>query len=259
MNNRRKIAIVTGASRSAGIGTAICHALAEDDIDVFFTHFKDYDSSEEGNGEEPNWPDQLAEQLMKEGIKAEHMALDLADRDAPQHLLDEVESRLGTPSILIHNATYQSQTTFRTLDDEIMDYYYQVNNRGPILLSTAFAKRFESMFTQEDNGRILFLVSGGPDPNNLAYIATKGAIKAITYPLAVGLAPIGITVNSVDPGPTDTGWMDDSLKEQLLPLFPKGRIGQPEDAAKLIRFLSSDEAGWITGQTLHSGGAFIGK
>ncbi|WP_079479844.1 SDR family oxidoreductase [Halobacillus salinus] len=256
-NNR--VAIVTGASRSKGIGTAICHALAADGIDVFFTHFRSFDSSVEGNGEEPEWPELLAKQLRAYGVRAEQMSLDLSFEDASVNLLDEVEKRLGTASILVHNATYQSETNFRTLDGSVLDHYYQVNNRGPILLSTAFAKRFEKAFPSGGDGRILFLVSGGPDPNNLAYIATKGAVKALTYPLAVGLASLGITVNSVDPGPTDSGWINNDLRDQLLPLFPKGRIGKPEDAAKLIRFLSSSEADWITGQTIHSDGGFLGK
>ena len=140
-----------------------------------------------------------------------------------------------------------------------MTEHYSVNNCGTILLSTEFAKRFEKAFPEKKGGRIINLVSGGPDPDNLAYIATKGAIIAITEPLSVGLAPVGITVNSVNPGPTDTGWMDDETKKRLAPLFPMGRFGTPEDAARLIRFLASDDAGWITGQLIRSEGGFLEK
>ncbi|BCG59130.1 hypothetical protein PUR_25550 [Paenibacillus sp. URB8-2] len=69
---------------------------------------------------------------------------------------------------------------------------------------------------------------------------------------------MNITVNAVDPGPTDTGWMDDDLKQILLPKFPMGRVGEPGDAAKLIAFLASDDAQWITGQIIHSDGGFRG-
>ncbi|MCA0970226.1 SDR family oxidoreductase [Halobacillus litoralis] len=256
-SENRKIAVVTGASREDGIGTAVCHALAEDGMDIFFTHFGKYDEIE-GNGQEHEWPSQLKEQLSAKGVRAAHMEIDFSISGSHQTLLDAVEKEWGTPSVLIHNATYQTDTDFRSLNAETLDTYYKINNREPILLSTEFAKRFEEM-GGSDEGRIIQLVSGGPDPNNLAYIGTKGMLKAMTYPLAVGLAPLGITVNSVDPGPTDTGWMDESLKEQLKPLFPKGRIGKAEDAAKLIRFLAGPESGWITGQTIDSNGGFLGK
>jgi len=93
-------------------------------------------------------------------------------------------------------------------------------------------------------------------PGKLAYVATKGAIEAFTITLAVEIAPRGITVNAVDPGPTDTGWMTEEVKRELLPRFPMGRIGQPEDVARLITFLASEDAGWITGQIIRSTGGF---
>jgi 3-oxoacyl-[acyl-carrier protein] reductase len=90
----------------------------------------------------------------------------------------------------------------------------------------------------------------------IAYIATKGAIDAMTITLSAELAPLGITVNAINPGPTDTGWMTPELEERLLPQFPFGRIGRPEDAARLIAFLASEQAEWITGQIIHSEGGF---
>src|SRR5690606_9401883 len=161
--------------------------------------------------------------------------------------------------VLINNATYEKSADFRTLTAEVLDRHYQVNNSGPILLSTEFAKRFEKAFPGKTGGRIINLVSKGPDPNNLAYIATKGTIIALTEPLSVGLAPIGITVNSIDPGPTDSGWMDKETKESLSRLFPTGNVGNPDDAARLVKFLASDESAWITGQVIKSEGGFVGK
>ncbi|HYP19306.1 MAG TPA: SDR family oxidoreductase, partial [Chloroflexia bacterium] len=93
-------------------------------------------------------------------------------------------------------------------------------------------------------------------PGKLAYVATKGALEAFTVTLSAEVAPSGITVNAVDPGPTDTGWVTDELREYLLPRFPMGRIGQPEDAARLIAFLASENAGWVTGQIIRSTGGF---
>jgi 3-oxoacyl-[acyl-carrier protein] reductase len=93
-------------------------------------------------------------------------------------------------------------------------------------------------------------------PEELAYAATKGAVEAFTVSLAAGVAAKGITVNAVDPGPTDTGWMTPDLQAFLLPRFPRGRIGTPDDAARLIAFLASEAAEWITGQVVHSNGGF---
>jgi 3-oxoacyl-[acyl-carrier protein] reductase len=90
----------------------------------------------------------------------------------------------------------------------------------------------------------------------LAYAATKGAVEAFTISLSAELASHGITVNAVDPGSTDTGWMTKEIKQELLSRFPSGHIGLPEDAARLIAFLASDEAAWITGQVIHSRGGF---
>ena len=93
-------------------------------------------------------------------------------------------------------------------------------------------------------------------PGELAYAATKGAVAAFTRSLAVELGSKDITVNAVNPGPTDTGWMDEDLKRELTLRFPLGRLGLPEDAARLVAWLATDEAGWITGQVIDSEGGF---
>lgn len=257
-NLKSKIAIVTGASRSKGIGAAICRSLAKAGADVFFTHWSAFDEVS-GNKSDKDFPNMLCEELSEIGVNAAHMEVDLSSIESPGLIMDRVEETLGPPNILVNNATFESPANFRTLNREILEMHYKVNNSGTIMLSMEFAQRYEKAFPEGKDGRIINMVSKGPDPNNLAYIATKGMMIAITEPLSVGLAPIGITVNSVDPGPTDSGWINDELREQLLPLFPTGRIGVPEDAARLIAFLASDDSGWITGQTIKSEGGFLGK
>ncbi len=84
----------------------------------------------------------------------------------------------------------------------------------------------------------------------------RGALEALTLSLADELAPLGITVNAVNPGVTDTGWIDDAARAELAPKHPMGRFGEPDDAARLIAFLAGDEGRWITGQVLHSEGGF---
>lgn len=234
-----KIAVVTGASRAMGIGSAICLMLAEAGADIFFTYWSNFDKNE-GNGEERDYPEILCDKIKNLGVRCHYMEADLSKPETPTNILNRVEETLGTPSVLINNAAYNKLVDFRTLNAEVLDNHYKINNSGAILLSTEFAKRFESSFPGQKGGRIINLVSKGPDPNNLAYIASKGMIIAITEPLAVGLASIGITVNSIDPGPTDTGWMDNETKESLSQLLPMGRAGAPEDAARLVKFLARD-------------------
>ncbi len=251
----RRIAIVTGASRRRGIGTAVCQALAQAATDIFFTHWSPYDQLMPWGAEE-NEPIQLQHQLQALGVSCEHLMIDLGTPDTPQRIMQTVEEQLGPASILVNNATHDdSDAPFDQLDAKTLDTYYAVNIRGTMLLSIEFARRF----ARPSGGRIINLTSGqgrGAMPGKLAYVATKGAIDAFTTTLAVEVAPRGITVNAIDPGPTDTGWITEELKHELLPRFPMGRLGQPEDAARLIAFLASEDASWITGQIIRSTGGF---
>jgi 3-oxoacyl-[acyl-carrier protein] reductase len=110
-----------------------------------------------------------------------------------------------------------------------------------------------------ESGRIIQITSGqslGPMPGEISYVSTKGAIDAMTPSLAAELGHKGITVNAVDPGPTDSGWMNETLRQEFTTRFSLGRLGVPNDAAKLIAFLASDDSEWITGQIIHSNGGF---
>lgn len=249
-----RIAIVTGASRSIGIGAAICRKLAAEGADIFFTHWRPYDASMPW-GAEADFPAVLCAELCATGIRAVHLEIDLSSPDAPIRVLDAVGATLGHPSILINNAAHSTMTSYMDLDAAALDAHYAVNVRATTLLSVEFARRFKGT----TGGRIICMTSGqslGPMPAELAYIATKGAIEAFTVSLSAAVAPLGITVNAVNPGPTDTGYMTEDLRAVLLPKFPFGRIGLPADAARLVAFLASDEAAWITGQVLHSEGGF---
>jgi len=250
-----RIAIVTGASRRQGIGAAVCKALARAGVDIFFTYWSPYDSRMPWGAEEDE-PDELQKQVQALGVRCEHIPVDLARPDTIELIQKEVHMRLGSASILVNNAVHDDITvSFNQLNASIFDAYYAVNMRGTMLLSIDFARNFQDY----TGGRIINLTSGqgrGAMPGKLAYAATKGAIEAFTVTLAVEVAPRGITVNAVDPGPTDTGWMNEEIKRELLPKFPMGRIGQPEDAARLIAFLASEDSGWITGQIIRSTGGF---
>src|SRR5262249_17582290 len=177
---------------------------------------------------------------------------DLSEAVAPERLMDAVTERLGHPSVLINNAAHSTRDGFRALDAATIDGHYAVNVRAPMLLSALLARA-------ERPGRIVNLVSGqflGPMPEELAYTASKGALEAFTRQLAAEVARFGITVNAVGPGPNDTGWIDDDLRAELLPRFPMGRLGRPEDAASVVAWLCSEDAGWVTGQVSHAAGGF---
>lgn len=250
---RGRVAVVTGAGRRQGIGAAICRALAEKGADVFFTYWSASDSSmspdEEGN------PEALLDELRDAGVRAGAMELDLSLADSPEWLLDAAAERLGPSSILVNNAAYSTRDGYEELNAATLDAHYAVNLRATALLSVVFARRFEG-----DSGRIINLTSGqslGPMPGELAYAATKGAIEAFTRTLSAELGHKGTTVNAVNPGPTDTGWMTEDLEGDLSSKFALGRIGEPEDAARLVAFLAGEEAAWITGQVIHSEGGFL--
>ncbi|MGW9101591.1 SDR family oxidoreductase [Priestia megaterium] len=251
-----KIAVVTGASRAKGIGTEICRELAREGANIFFTHWSKYDRlMDYCNEDDFKWSKHLMEEIRSLGVRCESMELDLSQPDAPRKLLDEVQNKLGSPSILVNNATHSVDVDFRSIDADILDAHYNVNVRGTCLLTVEFARLIEG----KHGGRIINMVSGqdkSPEPGNLAYVATKGAVSTFTKSVAIELAPLKITVNAVDPGPTNTGWMSSELKEELLPKFPMGRLGEPRDAAKLVIFLASEEPEWITGQIIHSDGGF---
>jgi 3-oxoacyl-[acyl-carrier protein] reductase len=167
--------------------------------------------------------------------------------------MDAVTERIGHPSVLVNNAAHSTRDGFEALDAATIDAHYAVNVRAPMLLSVLLARA-------ERPGRIVNLISGqflGPMRAELAYTASKGALEAFTRQLSAEVAHLGITVNAVGPGPNDTGWIDDALREELLPRFPMGRLGRPEDAAALVAWLCSEEAGWVTGQVIHSEGGFL--
>ena len=250
----RKIAIVTGVSRLKGIGRAICCELAKREFDVFFTYWTEYDNQMPWKVN-TNEPELIQQEIKEFGVKCEKLELDLSNENAIAILFKEVNDKLGYPLVLVNNATYSTQTTIESLTAKELDKHYEVNLKATTLLTIEFIKQFNF----NKNGRIINLSSGqslGQMPNEIAYAITKGAIETLTYTLSQEIASKGITINAVNPGPNDTGWMNKKMKRELLKQFPMNRIGKPKDTAKLIGFLASEDAEWITGQIIHSEGGF---
>jgi 3-oxoacyl-[acyl-carrier protein] reductase len=252
-----KFALITGASRANGIGAATCRALSMQGANILFTTWQAYDR-QQSHGVDENGPIALKEALLNSGVKVRRLEIDLAHPDSPALVLDAAQEWLGLPDVLVNNAAHSTRDGFELLDAAKLDAHYAVNMRATFLLAVEFARRAKTLGRL--SGRIISMSSGqgwGPMPGELAYAATKGAIEAFTLSLASELAPLGITVNAVDPGATDTGWMTEQLRREWS--VPSGvvRINQPDDAARLIVFLASDAARHLTGQVLHARGSAI--
>lgn len=245
-------ALITGASRLIGIGAATARAFATAGADIAFTHWTTYDTAIHGS--DPAEPDHLAAELRAIGSRVHAIEADLADPLAPAAILDEIERHLGPVSVLVNNAAVSLHDDALTITADRLDRHYDMNVRGTALLTAEYGRRF----ARGSGGRVINLTSGqgvGAMADELSYATTKGAVEALTVSSAPTLARKGITINAVDPGATDTGWMSDEFKDALEAESVFGRVGLPEDAARLILFLASDAARWITGQVIRSRGA----
>lgn len=137
----------------------------------------------------------------------------------------------------------------------MLDAHWAINTRSVILLAQAFAAQHDG----RPGGRIIFMTSGqdlGPMRSEVAYATAKGALASITRTLADQLADQAITLNTINPGPVDTGYAPPPAHEIVRRRFPQERWGTPDDPARLIAWLATDEAAWITGQIINSEGGF---
>ena len=210
-------------------------------------------------GAEPGGPDAVvagvAEALV-DGAAVHDLGLDLAAPDAPERLVDAAATAFGHVDILVCNhARSGGDGPLGTLDAAMLDAHWAVNARSVILLAQAFAAQHDG----RPGGRVIFLTSGqqlGPMRDEVAYASAKGALAAITPTLADHLADQAITLNAVNPGPVDTGYAPPDVLEEVRQRFPAGRWGVPDDPARLIAWLVTDEAAWVTGQVINSEGGF---
>jgi len=235
-----RTALVTGAGGPGGIAAAICRALLRDGWAVVAT----------GHG--PGG-DALVAELGETG-RFHWRDADLADTAQIPALFDTAEQLAGSHVDALVAAHARSlRGGLLEVTPAEFDAHMAVNARGTLLLMQEFARRWRGA---HGSGRIVSFVSGPPLPGEIAYAASKGAIDWLTLTAAAELAPRGISVNAIDPGPTDTGWMTADVAADIARRSPLGRTGQPQDAAELVAFLCSGRGGWITGQTLRSDGGW---
>jgi 3-oxoacyl-[acyl-carrier protein] reductase len=247
-----RVAVITGASRRKGIGFSVAHRLAALGADLFIHSYSRYDASQSW-GAEPGGIGALLTELRAIGARVEHADADLLSPEAPHSLIRAAVNRLGRVDILVVNHTHSAAGRLEELTAQDIDAHLLVNIRASLLLVQAFAAHHNG----PAGGRIILLTSGqhlGPMPSELAYVASKGALHQLTSSLAAHLASRGITVNTVNPGATDTGYATPDLYEAVRALEPQGRWGEPDDAARLIAWLATDDARWITGQVINSTG-----
>jgi 3-oxoacyl-[acyl-carrier protein] reductase len=252
--DKRPVALVTGVGRRAGIGAAIVERLAKDGWDLGLTYWRPYDDRMAWGRDEEALKEITA---VASGFGARVVAVeaDLADPEAPEAVFRQIGAALGPVRALVIGHCESVDSTIMDTTLESFDRHFAVNARAVWLLIRQFAEQFDG---PAGGGRIIALTSDHT-AGNLPYGASKGALDRIVIAAALELKHLGLTANVVNPGPTQTGWIDDESVAWMVDRTPAGRIGMPMDAANLIGFLCSPEGGWVNGQLLHSDGGFSAR
>jgi 3-oxoacyl-[acyl-carrier protein] reductase len=234
-----KVALVTGSSR--GIGRAIAERLGADGVAVVVTYRSKVVAKIEANGG-----------------RAVAAAADVTDAQALRGLFDVAQESFGGLDILVNNVGIGKFAPLAMATDEDFDLHFNTNTRATFVAMREAARRLR------DGGRIINISSGVVTSNRPTaglYTASKAAIDSLTRTMAKEIGSRGITVNSVLPGVTagteEGDNVPEQLKQQLTFQTPLGRLGEPEDLADIVAFLASDQARWVTGQTLHAGGGMF--
>ncbi|WP_024805231.1 SDR family oxidoreductase [Nocardia sp. BMG51109] len=255
---RGRTALVTGASRRGGIGYAVARRLAAYGASVYLHHHVPHDAKLPWGADRPaDVAAGVRAALADSDARVADGPGDLSDPAAPARLVAEATDALGTLDILVANhALSGGDGTLDTIDAAMLDEHWAIDTRSVILLVQAFATARAS----RPGGRVVMMTSGQDIadgmPGELAYALQKGALASITRTLATSLADQRITVNTVNPGPVDTDYLDGADYEFVAGRFPAGRWGMPDDPARLISWLATDEAEWITGNVIDSEGGF---
>jgi 3-oxoacyl-[acyl-carrier protein] reductase len=249
-----RVAVVTGVGRTTGIGFAIARRLLDDGYKLLVHSFSPPEAERTAVGTDD--PDAVIAALGGFSDRLRQIEVDLGDPEAPRRVIDAALEAFGAVDALVVNHAHGSDQSLAEVTVEELDRAWAVNARAAVLLAQAFAAGRPE---DRQGGRIVLLTSGqhlGPMPGELPYVLSKGAIHQVTRTLADELAERGITVNAVNPGPVDTGWPSDELREELTTRFPSGRWGRPDDIAPVVAWLLSTDSAWVTGQVIDAEGGF---
>ncbi len=244
-----RVALVTGASR--GIGRAVALQLAAEGAAVGVNYRKRADQA-----------GRVVDEILARGGRALAVQADVADRAQVEKMVEATVRELGPVDILVNNAAVFRGGTLLSYDEADADLLWQVNVKGVIHCSAAVVPAM----IERQSGRIVNLSSvaaaGTSFSGTTFYSATKAAVISLTRRFALELGPHGICVNAVSPGyiGTDMNWegkSPDKIQEIIEVVSARtmlGRVGKPEEAAAVISFLASDEAGFVTGQVITADG-----
>ncbi|MFV0625230.1 glucose 1-dehydrogenase [Sphingomonas sp. ac-8] len=239
-----KVAVVTGASK--GIGAAIAKALADEGASVVVN----YASSKAG-------ADAVVEAIASAGGKAVAVQGDVAKAAEAQGLIETAVREFGRLDVLVNNSGIYGFASIEELSEDQYRQQFDVNVLGVLLTTQAAAKHLgEGASVINISSAITHIHT----PNAAVYAGTKGAVNAITGVLANELAPRKIRVNAVSPGYVTTegthtaGIAGSDLEAGIVAQTPLGRAGEPDDIARVVAFLASDDAGWLTGEVITASG-----
>lgn len=250
-----RVAIVTGVSRRAGIGFAVARTLLDAGMRVLAHSWAPRDAEMDW-GADPAGIEGVIGALGGAGPRLAHVSADLADPAAPAAVVDRAVREFGAVDVLVANHARSSPGTLAEVTAAELDLTWAVNARGSVLLAQAYAAAHDD---SRPGGRIIMFTSGqhlAPMSQEVPYALSKGAIQQATLTLSDALIDRGITVNTINPGPVDTGWAGPELAASVGRALPYGRWGRPDDVARLVRWLASDDSAWVTGQTINSEGGF---
>lgn len=241
-----KVALVTGGARGIGRATVIELAKAGADVAI------NYAGSEEA-------AKQLAAEVEGLGRKTISIQTNVADSAAVGEMVKKVIEEFGHIDILVNNAGITKDNLLMRMKEEEWDQVIAVNLKGVFNCIKAVTRQM----MKQRSGRIINMssvvgVMGNAGQAN--YVASKAGVIGLTKSTARELATRGITVNAIAPGfiETDmTSSLGDEVNKGILSQIPLGRMGQPEDIAKMVRFIASDEAGYVTGQIIHVDGGMV--
>jgi 3-oxoacyl-[acyl-carrier protein] reductase len=244
----RPAALITGVGRLNTIAAGVARRLADDGWNLALSFWRPYDADLNPDSADTE-PERLADDLRGRGAQVELLPGDLTDPSEPDRLIRDAVAAFGPLRGLVtsHAESRDSGILDTTVDS--FDRHMVVNARANWQLFAAFAR-------QAQGGGAIVALTSDSIAWNMPYGASKGALDRIVLAAARELGHLGIRVNAVNPGPIDTGWMNDDIRAGVARRQPTGRLGTPEDVAKLIAFLLSDDGAWTSGQLLKTDGGY---
>lgn len=255
--------VVTGVSRRRGIGYAIASRLAGMGATLFLHHHAPHDAEQPWGADSIDDVTEGIRRQLQDGATLAHGGIDLAAHDGGERLISEAHDALGhLDGLVCNHAKSGGDGRLADISWRELDAHWQVNTRSTILATRHFAEQHDG----REGGRVIWMTSGqaaGPMPGEIAYAASKAALAGLTASVADDLVDRRILLNTVNPGPVNTGYLDEDTADRpletlrsVLDRFPSGRFGEPDDPARLIAWLLSDEGRWVVGQVLSTEGGF---